>query len=71
MTCRVADPEMLQTEVQLMKLECLWHGVQYAPAGHWSFAAQWGCCLELHSYPLDRRVTGLSRFAAVVCRQLQ
>ena len=60
---RVADPEMLQAAVQLMKLQCLRHGFQYARAGIWSFAACRGYCSELlldqwHSWP-----TGLSRFA--------
>jgi hypothetical protein len=67
----VADPEVLQAAVQLMKLECLWHGVQYAPAGIWSFVVEWGCCPEPLSCQWDRSVTGLSRCAGVVCRQLQ
>jgi hypothetical protein len=45
-SCRVADPEMLQAAVQLMKLQCLRHGFQYARAGIWSFAAEPGCCPE-------------------------
>jgi hypothetical protein len=42
----VADPEMLQAEVQLMKLERLRHGFQYARVADWSFAARRGCCSE-------------------------
>jgi hypothetical protein len=30
----VADPEVLQPTVQLMKLECLRHGFEYAATGH-------------------------------------
>jgi hypothetical protein len=36
---RVADPEMLQAAVQLMKLQSLRHGFQYVRTGIWSFAA--------------------------------
>jgi hypothetical protein len=48
---RLADPEMLQAAVQLMKLQGLRHGVvslgfQYARHWHWSFAAEWGCCQQ-------------------------
>ncbi len=43
---RVADPEMLQAPVELMKLQGLRHGFQYAPASDWSFAAEWGCCQQ-------------------------
>jgi hypothetical protein len=68
---RVADPEVLQPTVQLMKLECLRHGFEYAATGHWSFVARRGCCLELAWNQWDNRMTGLSRRAAVGCRQLQ
>ncbi len=48
---RVADPEMLQAAVQLMKLQCLRHGLallgfQYARRRIWSFAAEGGCCQQ-------------------------
>jgi hypothetical protein len=43
---RVADPEMLQAVIQLMKLQRLRHGFQYARAGIWSFATWRGCCSE-------------------------
>ena len=48
---RVADPEMLQAAVQLMKLQGVRHGVaslgfQYARRPIWSFAARWGCCQQ-------------------------
>ena len=48
---RVADPEMRQAAVQLMKLQSLRHGVaslgfQYARHSIWSFAARWGCCQQ-------------------------
>ena len=43
---RVADPEMLQAAVQLMELQGLRHGFQYARAGIWSFAGCRGCCSE-------------------------
>ena len=42
----VADPEVLQAAVQLMKLQVLRHGFQYAGAADWSFAVNWGCCSE-------------------------
>ena len=46
---RVADPEMRQAAVQLMKLQGLRHGLaslgfQYARRPVWSFAAMAGCC---------------------------
>jgi hypothetical protein len=68
---RVAHPEVLQAAVQLMKLEGLRHGSEYAAPGDWSFAAKRGCCLELPWDQWDSRVTGLSRHAEVGCRQLQ
>ena len=66
---RVADPEMRQAAVQLMKLQSLRHGVaslgfQYARRPDWSFAVTGGCCLELLAGQWDSRVTGLSRRAA-------
>ncbi len=66
---RVADPEMRQAAVQLMKLQSLRHGLaslgfQYARHPDWSFAARAGCCLEPLSDQWDSRVTGLSRRAA-------
>jgi hypothetical protein len=60
---RVADPEMLQAAVQLMKLQRLRHGLQYARAGIWSFAAWRGCCSELLLTQWHSWLTGLSRFA--------
>jgi hypothetical protein len=68
---RVADPEVLQAAVQLMKLQRLRHGFQYAPAADWSFAAQRGCCQEPFSDQRDSWVTGLSWFGSVVRRQVQ
>ena len=65
---RVADPEMLQAEVQLMKLECLRHGFQYAPVADWSFAAVRGCFSELVLDQRDSRRTGLSLLVGIVCR---
>lgn len=63
----VADPEMLQAAVQLMKLQgLLRHGFQYAADGIWSFPADWGCCEDLPLYQSDSGRTGLSwRFAGV------
>jgi len=48
---RVADPEVRQAAVQLMKLQSLRHGLvslgfQYARRPDWSFAAVAGCCRE-------------------------
>jgi hypothetical protein len=68
---RVADPEMLQTAVQLMKLERLRHGFQYARVADWSFSALWGCCSEPVSDQQDNAASGLSQIVGVVCRQLQ
>jgi hypothetical protein len=65
---RVVDPEMLQTAVQLMKLERLRHGFQYARPPDWSFPAVPGCCSELVWDQWDSQVTGLSWIARVVCR---
>ena len=47
----VADLEMFQAAVQLMKFQGLGHGVgwpgfQYGCRGNWSFARGWGCCVE-------------------------
>jgi hypothetical protein len=61
----VADPEMCQAAVQLMKLQSLRHGLaslgfQYARRPDWSFAAKSGCCQELLSGQWDSRMTGLS-----------
>lgn len=69
---RVADPEMRQAAVQLMKLQSLRHGLaslgfQYARHLDWSFAARAGCCLELLWGQWDSRMTGLLRHAAGVC----
>jgi len=69
---RVADPEMGQAAVQLMKLQSLRHGgaslgFQYARRPDWSFAATGGCWLELLSGQWDSRVTGLSRRGAGIC----
>lgn len=64
---RVADPEVRQAAVQLMKLERLRHGFQYAPAADWSFAAMAGCCREVLLDQRDSRATGLSRRAAGIC----
>lgn len=49
---RVADPEVRQAAVQLMKLQSLRHGLaslgfQYAHCPDWSFAVKRGCCREL------------------------
>lgn len=49
---RVANPEVCQAAVQLMKLQSLRHGLaslefQYARRPDWSFAAMRGCCQEL------------------------
>ena len=49
---RVADPEVRQAAVQLMKLQSLRHGLaslgfQYARCPDWSFAVNRGCCREL------------------------
>ena len=60
---RVADPEVLQAAVQLMKLQRLRHGFQYARAGIWSFAAWRGWCSEPLSDQGDSWMTGLSPFA--------
>lgn len=68
---RVADPEMLQAAVQLMKLQRLRHGFQYARVADWSFAALPSCCSELVSDQRDSRVTGLSLRLSVVCTQVQ
>lgn len=57
---RVADPEMLQAAVQLMKLQRLRHGFQYARVADWSFAAFWDCCSEPVSDQWDNPVSGLS-----------
>ena len=65
---RVTDPEMLQAVVQLMKLECLRHGFQYAPVADWSFASAPGCCSELFSDQRDSRGIGLSLLVGIVCR---
>ena len=46
MTRRMADPEALQAAVHLMELQCLRHGVQYAPVGHWSFRGRVGLLLR-------------------------
>lgn len=69
---RVADPEMRQAAVQLMKLQSLRHGVaslgfQYARRSDWSFAAKWGYCLELLLGQRDSRMTGLSWHAPGIC----
>jgi len=60
---RVADPEMLQAAVQLMKLQRLRHGFQYAWVGIWSFAAWRGCCSEPLLDQWHSWLTGLSQFA--------
>jgi hypothetical protein len=60
---RVADPEMLQAAVELMELQRLRHGLQYARAGIWSFAAWRGCCSEPLPDQQHSWLTGLSRFA--------
>lgn len=60
---RVADPEVSEAEVELMKLQlrhCRLLGFQYAGAGIWSFPAEWGCCGELALDQQDRQTTGLS-----------
>jgi hypothetical protein len=48
---RLADPEVLQPAVQLMKFQCLRHSValevQYARVGIGSFAAEPGSCVDL------------------------
>lgn len=44
---RVADPEVLQAAIQLMKLQRLRHGFQYARVADWSFPPERGCCSEL------------------------
>jgi hypothetical protein len=49
---RVADPEVRQAAVQLMKLQSLRHGgvapgFQYARCPDWSFAVKRGCYREL------------------------
>jgi hypothetical protein len=67
----VADPEMLQAAVQLMKLQLLRHGFQYAGVADWSFAARWGYCSEPVSVQRDGRMIGLSPFFGVVRRQVQ
>jgi len=53
-SCPVADPEMLQAAIQLMKLQRLRHGFQYARAGIGSFAAWRRCCAEPLLYQWDR-----------------
>jgi hypothetical protein len=47
----VADPEVGQPTVELMKLQSLRHGLasfgfQYAGRPDWSFAVKRGCCGE-------------------------
>ena len=65
---RVADPEMFQAAVQLMKLQCLRHEFQYARLADWSFGELWGCCSEPVSDQQDRWRTGLSLLVRLVCR---
>jgi hypothetical protein len=66
---RVADPEMRQAAVQLMKLQSLRHGLaslgfQYARRSDGSFAARAGCGREPLWGQWDSPVTGLSRRTA-------
>jgi hypothetical protein len=63
---RLADPEMLQAAVQLVKLQRLRHGFQYAPTADWSFSALRSCCSELVWDQSDSRGTGLSLSVRVV-----
>ena len=57
---RMADPETLQAAVQLMKLQRLRHGFQYARVADWSFPELRSCCSELVWDQWDSPVTGLS-----------
>lgn len=68
---RVAGPEMLQAAVQLMKLERLRHGFQYARVADWSFPGLSSYYSEPFSDQWDRWITGLLRIFGVVRRQVQ
>jgi len=63
---RVADPEVFQAAVQLMKFQRLWHGSQYAPVAIWSFAPKLGCCQEPYWDQRNSERTGLSSAGGVV-----
>jgi hypothetical protein len=70
-TRQVAEPEVRQAAVQLMKLQLLpkWvrHGIEYAPAAERSFAARRGCCSEVALAQQDRGMIRLLRHAGLVC----